>query len=139
MKKRILDIIFYTCCLLLLIIVVCQVGILPWRFIYFRSGSMHPTYLPGDLAFVYVGSNIPVEMGDVVLFSANGEPTIHRIVDISNGMITTKGDANPEPDKNQITRVDGKLLFAIPKLGYAIDFFQTPFRILARWIQGSRS
>ncbi len=56
---------------------------------------MRPTYEPGDMAFLYVGNNIQVNTGDVVLFTSDGVPTIHRAVNVENGVITTQGDANP--------------------------------------------
>ena len=135
--KTIGNILFYSICILLLFVVACQVGLLPMRFLYIRSGSMRPTYQPGDLAFVYVGNSIQVSKGDVVLFEIDGNPTLHRVVNIENGQITTQGDANNTPDQKKITQVDGKLLFAIPKIGYVIDYIQIPFRGLAQLIRGS--
>ena len=70
-------------------------------------------------------------------FQQMGIPTLHRVVNIENGQITTQGDANHTPDQKKITRVDGKLLFAIPKIGYVIDYIQIPFRGLAQLIRGS--
>lgn len=137
MKKSIGNIIFYCICLLLLFVVACQVGLLPLRFTYFLSGSMRPTYEPGDLAFLYVGSNIQVNNGDVVLFTSDGVPTIHRAISVENGLITTQGDANPNPEKDKITRVDGKLLFVIPKVGYALDGVRILFENISQLIRGS--
>ncbi len=54
-----------------------------------------------------------------------------------NGVITTQGDANPAPEKEKITRVDGKLLFAIPKVGYVIDVIRIFFNNLGQLIRGS--
>jgi signal peptidase I len=136
MKRTFGNIVFYGICILLLFVVACQVGLLPLRFTYFLSGSMRPTYEPGDLAFLYVGSNIQVKTGDVVLFTSDGVPTIHRAIHVENGLITTQGDANPDPEKDKITRVDGKLLFAIPKVGYAIDEIRILFESIAQWIRG---
>jgi signal peptidase I len=136
MKKTFGNIIFYGICVLLLFVIACQVGLLPLRFTYFLSGSMRPAYQPGDLAFLYVNRNIQVNNGDVVFFSADGKPTIHRVVNIENGIITTQGDANNTPDKEKITRVDGKLLFAIPKVGYAIDEIRILFESITQWIRG---
>jgi signal peptidase I len=98
---------------------------------------MRPAYQPGDMAFLYVGKNIQVNTGDVVFFSADGYPTLHRAINIENGAITTQGDANPAPDEKIITRVDGKLLFAIPKIGYAIDVIRISINNLAQWVRGS--
>ncbi len=96
---------------------------------------MRPTYQPGDLAFLYVGKDIRVNTGDVILFSADGYPTLHRVIQIEDGLITTKGDANPEADEEKITRVDGKLLFALPKVGYVIDTIRISFENFGQWIQ----
>lgn len=136
MKKTFGNIFFYGICALLLFLVACQVGLLPLRFTYFLSGSMRPTYEPGDMAFLYVGKNIQVASGDVVLFTSEGVPTIHRAIYVENGVITTQGDANNAPDRQKTSRVDGILLFAIPKIGYAVDFIQIPFRALAQWYRG---
>jgi signal peptidase I len=135
--KKTGNIAFYIISILLLFIILCQVGLLPLRFTYFLSGSMRPAYQPGDLAFLYVSRNIQVNTGDVVLFSVDGKPTIHRIVNIENGLITTQGDANNTPDNGTIKQVDGKLLFAIPKVGYAIDEIRIAFDNLAQWVRGS--
>lgn len=98
---------------------------------------MRPAFQPGDMAFLYVGKNIQVNTGDVVFFSADGYPILHRAINIENGAITTQGDANPAPDEEKITRVDGKLLFAIPKVGYVIDEIRIFFENIAQWIRGS--
>ena len=137
MKKNIGNIIFFCFCGLLFFILFCQVGLLPFRFTYLLSGSMRPTYEPGDLAFVFVGNNLAVKPGDVVLFRSALGPTIHRVAAVENGLITTQGDANNAPDAGQIQRVDGKVLFALPRVGYAIDFFQSGMRSVAKLIQGT--
>lgn len=84
---------------------------------------MSPTYAPGDLAIIYAGKNIDVKTGDVVFFHVYGAPVIHRVKNIENGQITTQGDANKVADQEKITRVDGKVLMAIPKIGYLFDYF----------------
>ena len=129
MKKIIGNIFFFGTCGLLVFIILCQVGLLPFRFIYLFSGSMRPTYEPGDLAVIFVSKNLAIQPGDVVLFSTAIGPTIHRVVTIENGLISTQGDANNAIDSEKIKKVDGKVLFAIPKLGYGIDFIQTVFRL----------
>jgi signal peptidase I len=137
--KKIGNILFFGVTIFLVFIILCQAGVLPLRFIYIRSGSMQPSYAPGDIAFVYMGKNIQVSIGEVVLFSGPGGATLHRAINIENGQITTKGDSNNVADSNKLTQVDGKLLFAIPKIGYVVDFIQIPFRVLVQLIKGSRS
>ena len=128
MKKNIGNILFFSLCALLIFIAFCQMGLLPFRFTYLLSGSMRPTYQPGDLAVVFVQKDLAVKPGDVVLFSASIGPTIHRVVSVENGLISTQGDANNAADAAKIKQVDGKVLFAIPKLGYAINFLQNMIR-----------
>lgn len=132
LKKTIGNLFFFGFCGLLVVIMLCQVGLLPFRFVYLFSGSMRPTYEPGDLAVVYVPKNLAVQPGDVVLFSTAIGPTIHRVVSIEDGLISTQGDANHTVDSEKIKKVDGKVLFAIPKLGYGIDFIQGVFRLPAQ-------
>lgn len=127
MKKIITNILFYSLVGLLLFIILSQVGLLPFRFVYLFSGSMRPAYQPGDLAVVYEPQELTLKPGDVILFSASFGPTIHRVVSIENGLITTKGDANDLEDAEKISRVDGKVLFMIPKLGYGIEFIKNLF------------
>ena len=128
MKKNIANILFYSLVGLLLFVILSQVGLLPFRFVYLFSGSMRPTYQPGDLAVVYEPQDLVVYPGDVILFNASIGPTIHRVVSIDNGLITTKGDANDNIDAEKIRHVDGKVLFMIPKIGYGIDFIKNLFR-----------
>jgi signal peptidase len=126
--KKIGNILFYVLVGLLLFILLSEVGLLPFRFVYLFSGSMRPTYQPGDLAVVFEQKDMVVKPGDVVLFTSPIGPTIHRVVSIENGQITTKGDANNAVDLEKITKVEGKVLFMIPKLGYGIDFIRNLFR-----------
>ena len=132
MKKVIGNVLFFGLCGLLFIIILSQMGILPIRFVYLLTGSMRPTYQPGDLAVISVQKDLAVKAGDVVLFSAKIGPIIHRVVAIENGLITTQGDANSTIDSEKISKVDGKVLFVIPKLGYVFNFFQNGVRALAQ-------
>ncbi len=125
MKKILGNVIFYTLVAGLVLIILGQLGFLPFRLMYIRSGSMTPTYQPGDLAFLYTGQDIHVNQGDVILFQMGGDPVIHRAIAIENGWITTQGDANIAPDPEKIAQADGKLLFCIPKIGYAFAFIQS--------------
>jgi signal peptidase I len=132
MKKTFGNILFYSFCGLMFFFIFCQMGVLPLRFIYLYSGSMRPAYQPGDLAVVFVQKDLVVKPGDVVLFSAAIGPTIHRVVAVENGLISTQGDANTTVDSEKIKKVEGKVLFAIPKLGYAINFIQGIFGSLIK-------
>lgn len=96
------------------------------------TGSMRPSYPPGDLLVV---RDVPMEeisIGDVVTYQLeSGKPEVvtHRIVGVSatlNGerQFTLRGDANNVDDDPVIeAQVRGKLWYAIPKLGFVNSAF----------------
>ena len=88
------------------------------------SGSMSPSMEVGDMAFVQQVSADSIRPGDVIQFW-NGEPVIHRVVEVvqegNAKSFITKGDANNSPDPEPVTssQLMGRVVFAIPKLGWA--------------------
>lgn len=61
------------------------------------SPSMVPTIYPGDMV-LFIKSGFDV--GDVVIWCSSAMfCVVHRVVEINGSVITTKGDANPIPDK----------------------------------------
>jgi len=87
----------------------------------------------GDIIIVW--GRFESKIGDVIIFKPNSEslaprPIIHRIVEIENGIIQTKGDHNArqltisnnglKTDETTITeeQVIGKAVFKIPYLGW---------------------
>jgi len=87
------------------------------------SGSMEPTMKAGDLAIV---AEVPPErlaVGDVIQYWSGEGMIIHRIYEIQAqyGTFITKGDANSLPDAQPVypQQIKGKVIFIIPKLGWA--------------------
>lgn len=76
---------------------------------------------PGDIVISRQTNNLKV--GDIITFFVSEHEIItHRIIAIdSEGNLTTRGDANNVADKNSVNKVNviGKVMFTIPKLGYA--------------------
>jgi signal peptidase I len=85
---------------------------LTWRTLVFVSGceapiafitseSMAPTFKRGDLVFLY-HSERPLVVGEIVVFQLDQkeEAIVHRIVDIQDHNILTKGDANHFDDRS---------------------------------------
>jgi len=73
----------------------------------------------GDLVFVVKPSNIRI--GDIVIFEPG--PIIHRVIKINeDGTYETKGDNNAHQLEVEHSipksRIHGKVLFAVPLLGY---------------------
>src|SRR5436190_5796280 len=88
-----------------------------WRPLTIVTGSMRPAYSPGDLIIVSPQRASAVRPGEVITFAhprRRGRTLTHRVVNVQSGLpvapgwlaITTKGDANPAPERWTI-RADG--------------------------------
>ncbi|OAV63083.1 signal peptidase I [Enteractinococcus helveticum] len=93
------------------------------------SGSMEPTYSPGDMVV-----SIPQDsyaIGDVVTFQpVSGDPTLvtHRVVAHRTGedgvSYVTRGDANGQDDNPIIEeQVMGKVIYHVPYIGHVSNLF----------------
>lgn len=118
---------------IILLFVGSRVGFLDYGMKIVLSGSMEPTIKTGSIILIHPEAAYTV--GDIVTFGKDTKtniPTTHRLVasHIENGILyfNTKGDANEDPDPDQITQkdIEGKVLFSIPYLGYVIDFAKHP-------------
>ena len=89
------------------------------------SGSMNPAIRVGDIVVVSEMNSDDIGVGDVIAYRLAESTTIHRIVDVKTqeGRIEfiTQGDANnsPDPEPVQQGQVLGKVVFTIPKIGWA--------------------
>ena len=89
------------------------------------SGSMEPELSTGDLLIVVKDSEYELE--DVVVYQSGKSAVVHRIIDIDGESITTKGDANNAPDDPiTVEHIKGRVLWAIPYAGYAVNIIKTP-------------
>lgn len=84
------------------------------------SDSMVPTLLRGDMIFVY-GTH-DVKVGDIIVFDSPSfnYPIIHRIYNMTDGKIRTKGDNNGYVDSWEIdiSNIHGKAGPKVPLLGW---------------------
>lgn len=88
------------------------------------SGSMEPELSINDL--IVVTPNDSYEVGDVVVFSTGGSLVVHRIIETDGETVTTQGDANNTADDPISVRdIKGKVAFAIPFAGVAVDFVKS--------------
>ena len=92
------------------------------------SDSMVPTFFRGDMMLVYGEKNLKV--GDVVVFDSPDRkyPIIHRIHEMRDGGIVTKGDNNPSTDESRwgvipLNKIHGKAFLKIPILGWVKILF----------------
>lgn len=103
------------------------------------TGSMRPAIDPGDVVFVAQTPIEEVEVGDVVNFHphATAQQTYtHRVVDITHDqrgtILTTKGDANEDPDPMQVNdeMLVGTVEHRVPAMGKLIVFAQGPITLI---------
>lgn len=116
---------FMVVCVLSVILIWFSVGVFPVYPRVVLTGSMIPVLKPGDIALIERKEPDEVKVDDVLFFrykNNNGVDIIHRVVDIKNGLITTKGDNNPNPDSEAVSfnQVKGVMIGKIPYIGQLI-------------------
>lgn len=92
------------------------------------SGSMEPEIRTGSICLI--DTNAPYEalaVGDVIAFTNGRISVTHRVVEIRDKLIQTKGDANESPDHYFISEENylGKEVLSVPFVGYAVSWLQT--------------
>ena len=136
--KKIFDVVTTVLVTLVVVLALLLVGarVVGLRVFTVLSGSMEPTYSPGDL--IYVRSidteNVAreVEPGMPLTFVLNEDLVVatHRVVeiDLEKQHIYTKGDANDTTDAVPVRfeNVIGTPVFSIPWLGYVSSYIQSP-------------
>ena len=108
------------------VIIWFAVGLFPVQPTTVISGSMRPSLDVGDVVIIAKVSADTIKPGDIIQFrEAEGIATVHRVVEIQeieeNMVFVTQGDANraPDPDPVLADNVVGKVIFSIPKVGWA--------------------
>jgi signal peptidase len=96
------------------------------------SGSMRPALEVGDLAILVKTPPKKIDVGDIIHFWREEEMVIHRVYEIrteGETLFITKGDANRAPDSDPIlpSQIRGKLIYTIPKLGWASIYLKDGF------------
>ena len=89
------------------------------------SGSMWPELKKGDLILIKgINSKEEINMGDIIIYTNVKGFTIHRVIEMNEDSLVTKGDANNVKDSPiKYEEVVGKTLtindkpFRIPFLG----------------------
>jgi len=95
-----------------------------------RTGSMAPTYPPGDLV-VDAPAGGRYVTGTVVTFRPHPgaqNVTTHRVHAHTSGGLRTKGDANRTPDVEPVPRTDvvGRVVASVRHGGYVVVYLQQP-------------
>ena len=94
------------------------------------SGSMEPAIPTGSVCFVNTCVNYEdVKEGDVIAFFHGGGMVTHRVLQVTEQGLETKGDANGRSDgiTTGPDNFHGKTIFHIPYVGYMVEFCKLPF------------
>lgn len=97
------------------------------------SGSMSPTFNTGSIVAVGHTPFEDIKVGDIVTFKNEDNLTVtHRVMELKDGKLITKGDANNGIDSVPVTadRLIGKVQYSVPLIGYLIDFIQSKVGML---------
>lgn len=106
-------------------------GVVAWqegyRVYVIHTGSMTPTYNPGDIVIDRPPNGIRI--GQVITFHHSDLTTdvvTHRIVFVDGNLIHTKGDGNRTADVWRIRpdQVRGVVTASVPDAGYVLVFFR---------------
>ena len=89
------------------------------------TGSMEPTIHVNDV--ILVAEQPTYAENEIAVYQSGNILVVHRILDITDGMVTTKGDANNAPDAPvELSSVKGKVVGVIPGVGGIVKILKTP-------------
>ncbi len=92
------------------------------------SGSMEPEFSQGDL--IIVKEMETYNQDEIVVFQKEDTLVVHRIIQIDDETITTKGDANSSADEPiRLSDIKGKVILVIPFAGNIVTWLRTPVGI----------
>ena len=93
------------------------------------SGSMEPELSVGDLLWVVPCETYAVDQ--IVVYQDGRTLVVHRILRFEGDNVVTMGDANnSEDDPIPLTAIKGKVVFALPLVGYVVSFLKMPFGVI---------
>lgn len=88
------------------------------------TGSMEPVLHTNDL--VIVTEQEAYHVDDIVVYQDGNILVIHRVIDINEEQVLTKGDANNIADSPvSLTQIKGKMIFRIPYIGFVVKILKS--------------
>ncbi|MDO4648680.1 MAG: signal peptidase I [Eubacteriales bacterium] len=101
-----------------------------YRIYTVMSGSMEPAISTGSMVVVDLRERKP-EVSDIITFQKGTSRITHRIMEISEDGITTKGDANAAEDFSRVqeNQIIGTVRLSIPLIGYLIAAGRHPISL----------
>lgn len=114
-------------------------GIGNYKLMSVLSGSMKPTFSPGDAIIVKNIDTETLKAGDVISFYSGEYLTTHRVKEVikSNSQLQfkTQGDNNNVADLETVNanKIVGKYIFHIPLIGFILTYMKGPIGIALVW------
>lgn len=102
------------------------------RLLSVQTGSMMPTFHPGDALIVEPVKIRQLRVGQVISYQSTLDPRLiisHRLIKIDQrtGWLTTRGDALSMADQPfPSSRVVGRAIAVAPRFGRLLDFLHRP-------------
>ena len=125
-------------CILLVIINILSyfnISFFGYRIYKVASGSMEPYLKVNDIIIIKKSNNYKVN--DIITYKVDKEYITHRIVEIDNEKIITKGDFNNTEDKPiKKSDVIGKLFYKFKYFGFICYLFSKPKTLIIAFIIG---
>ena len=93
------------------------------------SGSMEPVLSVDDLIIVKKSNDYQID--DLVVYQTSSELVVHRIIDIDEEKVITKGDANnTEDDPIELKSIKGEVVGVVENIGWLIEFLKSPIVVV---------
>ena len=100
-------------------------NIFGYTFFEVATGSMADTINIGDVVIVKI--NDEIQENDIIVYQEENSFITHRIIEINEESIITRGDANNSEDKPiQKSQILGKVIYIIPQIGTWRRILATP-------------
>ena len=94
------------------------------------SGSMEPELSVGDL--LIVREEQAYAEGDIVVYQSGRMAVVHRIVEIGDDYVITRGDANTASDAPiSPDAIKGRVIRILPLVGYPVWALKSPLGVIA--------
>ena len=110
----------------IIFVVLFIIGIRPFVVL---SGSMEPTIHKGSISLINVNYQYSkIKNNDIIAYTAtSGDKVTHRVINITEEGMETKGDKNDSSDGFSTTEENyiGKNIISIPGVGYLVKNIQT--------------
>ncbi len=89
--------------------------------------SMNPTINAGDVLILDKPDILLIDEGDIIAYRGNDSIIVHRVIEVRDGYLITKGDNNQSNDA-PVSKDNyvGRVVYTIPRLGIPLLLLSNP-------------